>query len=155
MATTGVTQPILVVDDTTLGANATADFSGLFTATVGNDVPGSGTTYALAVTAGASGIIDVATGEVVTLSLTAGGVVEGRIATGNALVFTVTVDGSGNVTLDQIRAVQHNDPLDAFETNASGSAATLSADGLIRLVATITDQDGDKASASVDIGSNL
>ena len=31
------------------------------------------------------------------------------------IVFTITVDASGVVTLDQVRAVVHNDPLDPDE----------------------------------------
>jgi hypothetical protein len=82
-----------------------------------------------------------------------GGVVQGRTATTNRLVFTVSVDGSGNVTLDQQRAVQHNDPSDPIETGAS--AATLSADNLVTLGIVATDRDGDQASLTVNIGQNL
>ncbi|RWA88413.1 DUF5801 repeats-in-toxin domain-containing protein, partial [Mesorhizobium sp.] len=67
---------------------------------------GAGTlTYALNVVAGPSGLVDTATNQAVVLSVTAGGVVEGRTAVSDDLVFTVSVDGTGNVTLDQKRAV--------------------------------------------------
>ena len=102
--------------------------------------------------AGPSGIIDVATGEAVNLVMN-GTTVEGRSATTNQLVFTVTVDSSGVVTLDQIRAVQHKDPADPVESG--GSAAGLTADDLVKLTATVTDKDGDTATATVNIGSNL
>ena len=148
-------QPVLVVDDTSLGTNATASFASLFTLAFGADgaAAGGGIAYALGVVAGASGIFDVASGEAVNLSLTAGGAVEGRTATGGLLVFSLTVAANGDVTLDQVRAVQHNDPLDPNELAAS--AATLSADNLVTLTATVTDKDGDAATASVNIGQNL
>ncbi|MFZ3206401.1 MAG: DUF5801 repeats-in-toxin domain-containing protein, partial [Pseudomonas sp.] len=64
------------------------------------------------------------------------------------VAFTVSVDGSGNVTLDQLRALQHpdgsnpNDPV-----SVAGSA--------IALTASITDADGDQASASLNLGGFL
>ncbi|MEW6576501.1 MAG: DUF5801 repeats-in-toxin domain-containing protein [Pseudomonadota bacterium] len=148
------TQPILVVDDSTLGVNASASFASVFTPTFGADgaAASNSVTYALQVTAGPSGLVDVATGEAVNLVLN-GSLVEGRTASSNQLVFTVVVDTSGNVTLDQIRAVQHNDPADPDEAGAS--AATLASDNLIRLVATATDRDGDTATATANIGQNL
>ncbi|MCL6684793.1 DUF5801 repeats-in-toxin domain-containing protein [Sphingomonas alba] len=149
-----ISEPTLVVDDTTLLVNASASFSGVAVTHFGADGPAGANAlvWSLSTPGGASGIIDVATGEQVNLTLN-GGVVEGRTATTNQLVFTVSVDGSGLVTLDQIRAVQHNDPTDPDEPGAS--AATLSSDGLIKLNLVATDRDGDSASISVDIGQNL
>src|SRR5207253_5015293 len=66
-----------------------------------------------------------------------------------SLAFTLTLDPSGNVTLDQIRAVQHPD------VNNPNDSVTLSADNLVVLTATVTDKDGDHASAAVNIGQNL
>ncbi|RWL91787.1 DUF5801 repeats-in-toxin domain-containing protein, partial [Mesorhizobium sp.] len=74
------------------------------------------------------------TGQAVVLSLN-GGVVEGRTATSNDLVFTVTVSSTGNVTLDQIRAVVH-------PTTDPDESKTLAADNLVQLTATVTDKDG-------------
>ncbi|WP_256581420.1 MULTISPECIES: DUF5801 repeats-in-toxin domain-containing protein, partial [unclassified Pseudomonas] len=100
--TTG-TEPTLTVDETVLATNATQNFAANFSSAFGAD--GAGTlTYALAVVAGASGLVDTATGQAVNLSLN-GGVVQGRTATSNDLVFTVSVAANGDVTLDQIRAV--------------------------------------------------
>ena len=94
----------------------------------------------------------MATGQAVLLSVN-GGVVEGRTAVSNALVFTVTVDGTGLVTLDQIRAVSHPD------TANPDDAVTLSAANLISLTRTdtITDRDGDQATgqATINIGQAL
>ena len=133
---------------------ASASFAALFSPNFGADgaASGGGIGYSLAITAGPSGIVDVATGEAVNLVMN-GAVVEGRSATTNQLVFTISVDANGVVTLDQLRAVQHNDPSDPDEAGAS--AATLSADSLVRLVATVTDKDGDTASASVNIGTDF
>ncbi|PZW92135.1 hypothetical protein DFS28_112147, partial [Pseudomonas sp. 478] len=146
ISTTG-TEPILTVDETVLTTDATQSFTANFSSAFGAD--GAGTlTYALGMTAGASGLTDTATGEAVNLSLN-GGVVEGRTATTNLLVFTVSVAANGDVTLDQLRAVVHPDA-----TNPD-DATTLSADNLVTLTATITDKDGDSAQATLNIGQNL
>ncbi|MGX0890657.1 hypothetical protein AB7M22_002665 [Pseudomonas sp. ADAK2 TE3594] len=146
ISTTG-TEPILTVDETVLATDATQSFTANFSSAFGAD--GAGTlTYALGVTAGASGLTDTATGEAVNLSLN-GGVVEGRTATTNLLVFTVSVAANGDVTLDQIRAVVHPDA-----TNPD-DATSLSSDDLVTLTATITDKDGDSAQATLNIGQNL
>jgi hypothetical protein len=92
--------------------------------------------------------VDTASGQAVNLSLN-GGVVEGRTATSNLLVFTATLAANGDVTLDQLRAVVHPDP-----TNPDDSKS-LSADNLITLTATKTDGDGDSAQATLNIGQNL
>src|SRR5207253_9782613 len=79
-----------------------------------------------------------------------GAVVEGHVGNAaGALAYTVTVDGAGNVTLDQIRAVQHPD------ANNPNDSVSLSADNLVVLTATVTDKDGDHASAALNIGQNL
>ena len=133
-----------------MALNASASFAGLFSTAYGAD--GAGTTvYALSVGVGASGLIDTATNQAVVLSLV-GGVVEGRTATSNDLVFTVSVNSaSGLVTLDQIRAVVHTTSSNPDTSEGAG----LSLDSLIALTATVTDKDGDTATASVNIGSNL
>ncbi|WP_254633832.1 DUF5801 repeats-in-toxin domain-containing protein, partial [Mesorhizobium sp. GbtcB19] len=146
ITTTG-TEPTLTVDETVLGTDDTKSFAANFSPIYGTD--GAGTvTYALSFNAGATGLVDTATNQAVVLSLTAGGVVEGRTAISGDLVFTVSVDGSGNVTLDQIRAVVH-------PTSDPDESKTLAADNLIQLTATVTDKDGDHQSATLDIGQNL
>ena len=92
--------------------------------------------------------MDTATGEKVLLSLV-GGVVQGRTATTDALVFAVSVSVAGVVTLDQQRAVVHPDA-----TNPDDSTSLMAAD-LVTLSATVTDQDGDSDTASLDLGNNL
>jgi hypothetical protein len=146
ISTTG-TEPTLTVDETVLATNDTQNFAANFSSAYGAD--GAGTlTYALGVVAGASGLVDTATGEAVNLSLN-GGVVEGRTATTSQLVFTVSVAASGDVTLDQLRAVVHS-----VTTNPDDSTS-LTADNLVTLTATKTDKDGDSAQATLNIGQNL
>ncbi|WKY26160.1 DUF5801 repeats-in-toxin domain-containing protein [Pseudomonas donghuensis] len=146
ISTTG-TDPTLTVDETVLATDATQNFAANFTSAFGAD--GAGTlTYALGVVAGASGLTDTASGEAVNLSLN-GTVVEGRTATTNQLVFTVSVAANGDVTLDQLRAVVHPDATDPDDSTS------LSADNLVTLTATKTDGDGDSAQATLNIGQNL
>ncbi|RWN21318.1 MAG: hypothetical protein EOR94_08135 [Mesorhizobium sp.] len=146
ISTTG-TEPTLIVDETVLATDATQSFAANFNSAFGAD--GAGTlTYALGITAGATGIVDTATGEAVVLSVNGSGVVEGRTVTTSVLVFTVAVGATGSVTLDQLRAVVH-------PTADPDESTSLAADNLVQLTATITDKDGDHQSATLDIGQNL
>jgi hypothetical protein len=154
--------PTLLVDDTTLGTDASTSFAGLFTAPdFGNDgpldanhdgVPDAGAvTYALDVKdplGTDSGLLDAVTDEKVILSKDGADIV-GTTETGGDEVFRISVDADGNVTLDQSRAIEHNDPSDPDEAS---SPATLSAADLVTLTATVTDGDGDTGSATADIG---
>src|SRR6185369_13890292 len=101
--------PSLTVDETDLGTNATASFASNFSVSFGADGPAAANSavYTLGISApGAdSGLIDVATGQHVLLSVNGSGVVEGRTAISGDLVFTVSVNSAGDVTLDQLRAV--------------------------------------------------
>ena len=65
------------------------------------------------------------------------------------LVFTVSVDAAGNVTLDQQRAVVHPNAANPDDP------VSLAADGLVTLTATVTDGDGDSTSATAAIGPTL
>src|SRR5204863_217600 len=100
-----------------------------------------------------SGLIDVASNQNVLLYLN-NGIVEGRVASSTgALVFTLSTDNSGNVTLDQILALKH--PV----TTNPDDAVTLSANTLIHLTRSdmITDKDGDTANSAstIDIAQSL
>ncbi len=150
------TEPTLTVDETDLATDASASFAASFTSAFGEDGAGS-LTYALSINGGdgtASGLTDTATGNGVFLFLEAG-VIVGREGTDAAdaaagdIVFTVTVDAAGLVTLDQLRAVVHPDTADPDD------AVTLASDDLVQLTATIVDADGDSASASLGLGQNL
>jgi len=144
------TEPTLTVDETVLTTDASADFSTAFTPDFGTDGAGAaGVTYALGAVAGASGLVDTTSGQNVVLSKTAGGVIEGRTATDNDLVFKVSVDALGNVTLDQQRAVVHT------PNTGPDQSTTLASDDLVKLTATITDADGDHDAATLNIGQNL
>ena len=133
----------LVVDETNLAVNTTANFADNFTSSFGAD--GAGTlTYTPGVNAGSTGLVDTATNQAVVLSVNAG-VVEGRTAVSNDLVFTVSVNAGGTVTLDQVRAVVHTP--DSGPDQSTG----LSAANLITLTATIVDKDADPASAVLNI----
>ena len=96
--------------------------------------------------------MDVATNEAVLLTVNAG-IVEGRTSGSNDLVFTVAVDGSGTVTLDQIRALKHPvnpDPNDPVSPSAADLIALTRTD-------IITDKDGDTntSAASLNIAAAL
>ncbi|KQW79212.1 hypothetical protein ASC89_13030 [Devosia sp. Root413D1] len=149
--------PALTVDDSDFATNDSADFSVLFTTAFGNDGPkdtddndipdADAITYELGINAGASGLTDTLTGDPVVLSMD-GAVVVGMVGTEE--VFRITVDAdTGEVTLDQSRAVVHDDPDDDEE---SGSPAQLAAANLVTLTATAHDGDGDHDDAVADIG---
>lgn len=138
---------LLVVDETNLGADATADFRILFNTILGADQAGSSTEYSFTVTT-ASGLTDVATGSKIILQAT-GNVVEGRLLdVPGTVAFRLTVAPDGTATLDQIRAIKHSDPANPNDSVSMSST-------LIRLTATVTDGDGDKASATVSMGNAL
>lgn len=143
-------QPTLTVDESNFAGNANTSFASVFTTSFGADgaATANATTYALGINPGATGLVDTATGQAVVLMLN-GGIVEGRTAISNALVFTVSVAANGTVTLDQSRAVVHTPNAGPDDTTS------LSADNLVTLTATVTDRDGDSATATANIGQNL
>ncbi|KTE14959.1 DUF5801 repeats-in-toxin domain-containing protein [Sphingopyxis sp. H115] len=138
---------LLTVDETNLAFNATANFAGLFNIVTGADQAGSTVSYTFEVTT-AAGLVDVATGSKIILQAI-GNVVEGRLQDSPSTVaFRLAVDGNGQATLDQIRAVSHPD------ASNPDDPVTLSPT-IIRLTATVTDGDGDQASALVAVGNTL
>ncbi|MBD9630912.1 retention module-containing protein [Pseudomonas sp. PDM19] len=138
----------LTVDETHLGVpdTSSASVADLFTTHFGAD--GAGTiTYKLAGADNSdSGFKDTETGQKVYLYNTANGI-EGRLQGTDTVAFRVSVDGDGKVTLEQLRAMVHPDTSDADDA--------LSLSGQVTLTATITDKDGDSASAHIDLGSSL
>ncbi|MGE3319242.1 MAG: DUF5801 repeats-in-toxin domain-containing protein [Candidatus Berkiella sp.] len=150
--------PSLIVDESNFAANASASFAGLFSSSFGNDGPKDADhnqvadpdaiTYQLDIASANadSGLVDTLSLQNVLLTLE-GGQVVGRAGMGGPIVFTISVDANtGIVTLDQNRAVIHADP------NDPNDSASLSSNDLIKLIATITDGDGDHDSATRDIG---
>ncbi|PKB25760.1 hypothetical protein B0I00_0967 [Novosphingobium kunmingense] len=143
-------QPVLTVDETILGNNDSDSFASVFLPVYGNDgAAATPVTYALGIAAGPTGLFDTETGLEVVLSVS-GGQVFGKV--GALTVFVVSVDASGNVSLDQQRAVVHGDPDDPDE---SDTPAMLADDGLITLTATAHDKDGDSAPITIGIGRNI
>lgn len=78
------------------------------------------------------------------LTLESGQVV-GRAGSGGPIVFVVSVDASGQVTLDQQRAVVHANPNDPDESRG------LTGSNLVVLTGTATDGDADHAAAPLDL----
>ena len=152
ISATGATVPSLTVDETDLTTNASASFAGLFTSSYGADGAGS-VAYALSTVGGASNLIDVATGLAINL-YNVGGVIVGSTALSAGAItagntdFTITVNGSGSVTLDQTHALKHPD-------GSNPNDPVSLTNGLVSLTATITDKDGDAVSQPVAIGAAM
>ncbi|WP_244068218.1 DUF5801 repeats-in-toxin domain-containing protein [Bradyrhizobium sp. Ce-3] len=147
------------LDDHTAGTmpdaaltTTSAEFATAFTSVQGAD--GATTCYALTITGGnctASGLIDSHTGCADVLVLH-GNTIEAHVGSaGGALAFTIAVDpATGCVTFTEYRAVTQ-----PYGTNPdTGEGVTLNA-GVVNLVATVTDRDGDHQSASLDLGTHL
>ncbi|MBX3521835.1 MAG: tandem-95 repeat protein [Xanthobacteraceae bacterium] len=144
VAATGVV-PTLTVDESFLGTDATVSFASSFVSSFGTD--GAGTlvyTLGISSSGAASGLVDTATGQNVVLTVV-GNQVFGKTAIGGDTVFVISVDASGNVTLDQQRAIVH-------PTTNPDESESLSASNLVTLTATITDGDGDISVATLAIG---
>jgi hypothetical protein len=151
-------------------ATSTANFGGVFTiASSSGGGDGTASISPLAYTLGAADGSDsglTQTGNTIYLYQLADGSVvgstagsEGAVTSGNT-VFSVTVDGSGQVTLTQFSQIDHPIADDPSATGAPFADQTITlADGAITLTAsaTITDNDGDTASDSqtIGIGSNI
>jgi len=141
----------LKVDESDFDTDDTKDFSTYFNIEGGADGLES-VVYTLGVAAAGvdSGLIDSESGNHVFLFVENGEVVgrEGTDATAAVsgdIVLTVSVDGTGNVTLDQARAVMH-------ATSDPDEIITLADAGSVTLTATATDGDGDTAADTIDIG---
>jgi hypothetical protein len=102
----------------------------------------------LSVAGADSGLTDTASGEAVVLTLV-NGVIEGRTETGDELVLKISVDQTdGDVTVNQYRAVVHDDPTDPDEADTPKSIAS----DVVGLKLTVTDGDGDTGDDSIDLG---
>ncbi len=125
--------------------------AGLFNAQYGADGPGS-TAWSLTITGGgATGLIDTATNTAITLVAGLNGVVLGKAA-GGEVVFAFSIDGSGNVTMVQYRAVNHG----ANEA-APGDhdEAIFMNSGVLGVTVKVTDFDGDAVTSTRDISGSI
>ncbi|WP_291865952.1 DUF5801 repeats-in-toxin domain-containing protein [Bradyrhizobium sp.] len=153
-------------DDGSVGgilAQRTVNGSSLFTVTTQNygadgpkDANNNGAadsdakTFSLVLQDAASGLVDAVSDLPITLSFN-GTSIEGKISSGE-VAFTIAIDSSsGNVTVTQLRAIEHNDPADHDE---SASPAFMSA-GHIKLRMTLTDDDGDQAVSDIELGAQI
>ncbi|MET0437516.1 MAG: DUF5801 repeats-in-toxin domain-containing protein [Devosia sp.] len=127
----------------------------LFTAnpSVGADQNGS-TVYSLSISGNNdSGVDDTATGKNILL-FKEGNDIVGRVGGSNgAVAFVIRADANtGEVKVYQFRAVEHdNDGSTQADHDESSSPEYLDANK-ITLTQTVTDEDGDKDTASVDLG---
>jgi len=124
--------------------------------TTGTPSQPDGTNYSLKLTTdGAdSGLVDMATGQAITLYSTSTGV-EGRVnGDPTKVAFTLNIEAStGEMTLDQVRAIKHDAPSD--DPNVTTDEVKALASGVLSVVATGTDGDGDATSNSFDLGGKL
>nr|WP_010323998.1 DUF5801 repeats-in-toxin domain-containing protein [Marinobacterium stanieri] len=146
----GTADPTLTVDESDFITNASADFSGLF-GEINYGADGQADTdassFKMTINNPDSGLVDTATGQTVVLSQTPDGVVEGKNESGE-LVFTVSLETDGTITLNQSRAVSHAD------TTNPDDQVTLTSDVLsLDLIA--VDKDGDATKLSQNIGDRL
>ena len=144
----GVQNASVTVDETSLGTAATITGANLFGATIDAGADGvDSVAYSLAIgSQSATGLTDTASGEAIVLELQNDGSVHGVTATGGLEVFSISIDSSsGDVTLNQARAISHPDGSNADDALAMAA-------NTLNVTATITDNDGDTATDSVDIG---
>ncbi|SMQ60375.1 type I secretion C-terminal target domain (VC_A0849 subclass) [Devosia lucknowensis] len=119
---------------------------------MGADRPGS-VTFALKLSAGATGLIDAQTNSAVLLKMVGTSVVGYFVSGGNDIpVFSISVDANdGDVRVFQYRALEHNDSTDHDEANSPEVLAY----NLVKLEVTVTDHDGDSDSDSIDLGGRI
>lgn len=149
-----VNESFLADDDAATASIASLDISNYFSTQYGAD--GAGTSvYSLTIDTNVeTGLNDTETGQMVSLRYqnddAESGVVEGYIENGGdtSVVFKLSIDQTGLVTLEQLRAVFHDDPTDSLQLL---TPATINP-GAIDAVLTVTDSDGDTADASIDLG---
>lgn len=148
-----VNERFLADGDENTTAVASLDITQYFSSQYGADGAGSAL-YTLNIDTDAqTGLKDTASGETVLLRYQNNdpdsGVVEGYVNTdSDGIVFTVSLAEDGVVTLEQLRAVFHDDPTDPIQAL---NPATINP-GAISVVLTVTDSDGDPAQASIDLG---
>jgi hypothetical protein len=144
---TGAAIAKISVDETTLGGFQKASYAANFNPDFGGDGAGATgqKTYALSASEGAT-TLKTAAGDVVSLQVS-GGTVRGTAA--GATVFTISINSlTGEVAFEQNVALQHGDP------NNPNDALTLAA-GIVSVLSSVTDTDGDEATAALSISEHL
>ncbi len=158
----------LQTSDATLGAAGedSQDYSGQFSVGFGADGPQDGNAAsALVYTLGvnynpdtdSTGLVDTEFGVAIDLRYDAvTGLVEGYFEFDGTeyVAFTLSVDGSGVVTLTQNRAVEHYDG-EAIPANESDVPEGILGSNVITLTATATDEDDDSDSHTIDITGDI
>jgi VCBS repeat-containing protein len=146
--------PVVTVDESNLATDTSVSFVSVFSTypEYGADGAGSIGNYKLGISAPNvdTGLVDTATGQAIVLVKIDDGRIEGRTASSNEVVFVVTVDAAGNITLDQQRAIKHE-----FAGDNPDTTYTLGTDEMVTLTATVKDKDGDGAPVTANIGKNL
>src|SRR5690606_18782926 len=97
-----------------------------------------------------SGLVDVESGEAVELYVYNDYTIVGHVAGEEVFRITVNPD-TGEVTVEQYRALKHDD---ADDHDEAGSPEVMDS-GLVQLTVTVTDGDGDTDSASIELGSRI
>ncbi len=124
----------------------TASYAVLFQAAYGSDGAGKVTGFTLGIKEGVtdSGLTACINGadEKILLSKDGDGNIIGTSETSNTAVFKISVDGDGNVTLEQFAAIHHGNP-----GTTTDDAVSL-ADDLITLSAQASDKEGDLGDAA-------
>lgn len=141
--------------ETASSVSTTVSAASLFSSTINYNADGPATSgavswsFSLSAAGADSGLKDSATGHDVLLYMESGQIV-GRIdSSSGAEVFSVGIDSTtGAVTLTQYRAIVNPDPTDPVESLHPQTIAP----GLISVVETVTDGDGDIATATADPG---
>lgn len=128
---------------------ATGSIVSLATANAGADGEAS-RVYSLTVNNATSGLVDAVTNSNIVLVSVNATTVEGRVgSSGGAVSFRITVDpANGTATINQFRAVEHNDSTNHDE---NGGSEALMNSGVLSLGVTLTDGDGDRATDTVDV----
>ncbi len=121
----------------------------------GTDGPGTKAyTLSISSTGTDSGLDDVATGQNIRLYQVDADTIEGRVnSSGGAVAFRIDINqATGEVTISQFRALEHDNPGDSAATHdESGSPEIMDANKLF-IVQTVTDGDNDKDTDSIDLG---
>jgi VCBS repeat-containing protein len=154
-----VTLPQVLTDIGVVIGAATADASKLFSVQLGADggAAADAESFSLKIQDANTGLTDTASGDPIIL-VDNNGVIEGRAVDGDAntvdpVVFALTVDKDGNISMAQYRAIDHGD-----EENEGGTAfdeVLYLGTGKLAVELTATDADGDKVTATSDLGNAI